>query len=108
MSNFRIYNLPLPAGPRQPATKTYVDQKNSQDIAINSKASKAEGDEVLFLDGSKGMTGNFQMRKNKIINLSEGINAGDAVNYQQLIDRTVDRNCQLEPSFRFFFLRFWR
>ena len=29
MSNFRIYNLPLPAGPRQPATKTYVDQKNT-------------------------------------------------------------------------------
>ena len=27
MSNFRIYNLPLPAGPGQPATKTYVDQK---------------------------------------------------------------------------------
>ena len=59
MSNFRIYNLPIPAGPRQPATKTYLDQKNSQqDIAINSKAEK---DEVLFLDGSKSMKGNLQM-----------------------------------------------
>ena len=49
MNNFKIFNLPNPSGPQQPATKNYVDQKNAQqDIAINRKA---EGDEVL-LDGS--------------------------------------------------------
>ena len=64
MNNFRIFNLPNPSGPQQPATKNYVDQKNAQqDIAINSKA---ERDEVLLLDGSKSMTGHLQMGKKKI------------------------------------------
>ena len=101
MSNFRNYNLPLPAGPRQPATKTYVDQKNTQqDIAINSKA---EGDEVLLLDGSKSMTGNLQMGKKKITDLGDGIDDGDAVNYSQLLSHTTDhkRDYQLAsiPNF---------
>ena len=30
MNNFRIFNLPNPSGPQQPATKNYVDQKNTQ------------------------------------------------------------------------------
>ena len=42
------------------------------------------------------------MGSHQMINLSEGINSKDAVNCQQLIDRTVDRNYQLGPSFRFF------
>ena len=102
MSNFRIYNLPLPAGPRQPATKTYVDQKNTQqDIAINSKA---EGDEVLLLDGSKSMTGNLQMGKKKITDLGDGSDDGDAVNYSQLISHTTDhkRDYQLASSPKFY------
>ena len=90
MNGFRIFALPLPNGQQQPATKGYVDQKNTQqDIAINSKAEK---NEVLFLDGSKSMKGNLQMGKKKITDLSEGINSREAVNYQQLIDRTVHRN----------------
>ena len=102
MSNFRIYNLPLPAGPRQPATKTYVDQKNTQqDIAINSKA---EGDEVLLLDGSKSMTGNLQMGKKKITDLGDGSDDGDAVNYSQLLSHTTDhkRDYQLASSPKFY------
>ena len=102
MSNFRIYNLPLPAGPRQPATKTYVDQKNTQqDIAINSKA---EGDEVLLLDGSKSMTGNLQMGKKKITDLGDGSDDGDAVNYSQLLSHTTDhkRDYQLASSPNFY------
>ena len=102
MSNFRIYNLPLPAGPRQPATKTYVDQKNiQQDIAINSKA---EGDEVLLLDGSKSMTGNLQMGKKKITDLGDGSDDGDAVNYSQLLSHTTDhkRDYQLASSPNFY------
>ena len=102
MSNFRIYNLPLPAGPRQPATKTYVDQKNTQqDIATNSKA---EGDEVLLLDGSKSMTGNLQMGKKKITDLGDGSDDGDAVNFSQLLSHTTDhkRDYQLASSPNFY------
>ena len=102
MSNFRIYNLPLPAGPRQPATKTYVDQKNSQqDIAINSKA---EGDEVPFLDGSKSMKGNLQMGKKKITDLGDGSSSKDAVNFSQLLSHTDNHqvNYHLQPSFTFY------
>ena len=102
MNNFRIFNLPLPTGPNLPATKTYVDKKNKQqDIAINSKA---EGDKVLLLDGSKSMTGNLQMGKNKIVDLGDGTSPGDAVNYSQLIDHTRDhsRDYRLAPSFKFY------
>ena len=53
---------------------------------------KQKKNEVLFLDGSKSMKGNLQMGKRKITDLSEGINSREAVNYQQLIDRTVHRN----------------
>ena len=101
MSNFRIYNLPLPTSPQQPATKTYVDQKNSQqDIAINSKAEK---DEVLLLDGSKSIMGNLQMGSKRITDLSDGSDDGDAVNYSQLIHHTTDhkRDYQLVSSFNF-------
>ena len=102
MNNFRIFNLPLPTGPNQPATKNYVDQKNAQqDIAINSKA---EGDEVLLLDGSKSMTGNLQMGKKKMTDLGDGSDDGDAVNYSQLLSHTRDyvTHYQLMRSFRFY------
>ena len=102
MNGFRIFALPLPTGSQQPATKTYVDQKNSQqDIAINSKVEK---DEVLFLDGSKSMTGNLQMGKKKIVDLGDGSSPRDAVNFNQLIDHTRDhsRDYQLAPSFKFY------
>ena len=86
MNNFKIFNLPLPSGPNQPANKTYVDGKNTQqDIAINSKA---EGDKVLLLDGSKSMTGNLQMGKKKITDLGDGSDDGDAVNFSQLLSHT--------------------
>ena len=46
MNNNRIFNLPTPNGLQQPATKGYVDQKNSQqDIASNSKADKSYVDD---------------------------------------------------------------
>ena len=86
MNNFKIFNLPNPSGPQQPATKAYVDQKNAQqNIAINRKA---EGDEVLLLDGSKSMMGNLQMGKKKITDLGDGSDDGDAVNFSQLLSHT--------------------
>ena len=102
MSNFRIYNLPLPTSPQQPATKTYVDQKDSQqDIAINSKA---ERDEVLLLDGSKSMMGNLQMGSKRIRGLADGSDDGDAVNFSQLLSHTTDhkKDYQLASSFNFY------
>ena len=102
MNNFRIFNLRNPSGPQQPATKNYVDQKNTQqDIAINSKAEK---DEVLLLDGSKSMTDNLQMGKKKITDLGDGSDDGDAVNFSQLLSHTTDhkRDYQLASSPNFY------
>ena len=84
------------------ASKKYVDDENArQDIAINSKA---EGDRVLLLDGSKSMTGNLQMGEKKIVHLADGSDDGDAVNYSQLISHTTDhkRDYQLASSFNFY------
>ena len=84
------------------ASKKYVDDGNArQDIAINSKA---EGDRALLLDGSKSMTGNLQMGEKKIVHLGDGSDAGDAVNYSQLISHTTDhkRDYQLASSFKIY------
>ena len=84
------------------ASKKYVDDENAkQDIAINSKA---EGDRVLLLDGSKSMTGNLQMGSKRIRGLADGSDDGDAVNYSQLLSHTRDyvTHYQLVGSFRFY------
>ena len=84
------------------ASKKYVDDENTrQDIAINSKA---EGDRVLLLDGSKSMMGHLQMGSKKITDLDDGISDGDAVNYSQLISHTTDhkRDYQLASSPNFY------
>ena len=83
-------------------SKKYVDDENArQDIAINSKA---EGDRVLPLDGSKSMTGNLQMASKRITGLADGSDDRDAVNYSQLLSYTRDyvTHCQLVGSFRFY------
>ena len=84
---------------RGAARKAYVDsEKAKEDIAINSKAEK---DEVLFLDGSKAMKGNLQMGKKKITDLGGGSGYGDAVNYNQHLSHTTDyvTHYQLMRSF---------
>ena len=84
------------------ASKKYVDDENArQDIAINSKA---EGDRVLPLDGSKSMTGNLQMGSKRITGLADGSDDKDAVNYSQLLSHTRDyvTHYQLVGSFRFY------
>ena len=87
---------------RNAASKAYVDTENSrQDIAINSKA---EGDEVLVLDGSKVMKGNLDMDTYKIVHLGDGLSPGDAVNYSQLLSHTDNhrRDYRLAPSFKIY------
>ena len=80
--------------------KKYVDDENArQDIAIHSKA---EGDRVLPLYGSKSMTGNLQMGSKRIRGLADGSDDKDAVNYSQLLSHNRDyvTHYQLVGSFR--------
>ena len=98
----RLTDVADPVDDGDAATKKYVDDENvRQDIAINSKA---EGDRVLLLDGSKSMTGNLQMGEKKIVHLGNGSDAGDAVNYCQLISHTTDhkKDYQLASSPNFY------
>ena len=98
----RLTDVADPVDDGDAATKKYVDDENvRQDIAINSKA---EGDRVLLLDGSKSMTGNLQMGEKKIVHLGNGSDAGDAVNYSQLISHTTDhkKDYQLASSFKIY------
>ena len=88
------------------ASKKYVDDENAkQDIAINRKA---EGDEVLLLDGSKSMTGNLQMGSKRITGLVDGSDDGDAVNYSQLLSHTRDyvTHYQLVGNFLFYCIQY--
>ena len=102
LDNKRLTDVADPVHDGDAATKKYVDDENArQDIAINSKA---EGDRVLLLDGSKSMTGNLQMGKKKITDLGDGSDDGDAVNYSQLISHTTDhkKDYQLASSPNFY------
>ena len=98
----RLTDVADPVDDGDAATKKYVDDENArQDIAIHSKA---EGDRVLLLDGSKSMTGNLQMGEKKIVHLGDGSDDEDAVNYSQLLSHTRDyvTHYQLVGSFRFY------
>ena len=98
----RLTDVADPVHDGDAATKKYVDDENArQDIAINSKA---EGDRVLPLDGSKIMTGNLQMGSKRIRGLADGSDDEDAVNYSQLISHTTDhkKDYQLVSSFKIY------
>ena len=70
LDNKRLTDVADPVDDGDAATKKYVHDENvRQDIAINSKA---EGDRVLPLDGSKSMMGNLQMGSKKIRGLADG------------------------------------
>ena len=101
----RLTDVSQPTDGSDATTKAYVDSENSkQDIAIADKASKNDLDTKLDLDGSKQMTGNLNMNSNKIINLSNGSEIGDSVNYSQLLEHTENQqiNYHLQPSFTFY------
>ena len=98
----RLTDVADPVHLQDAATKKYVvDENSKQDIAINSKAEK---DKVLLLDGSKSMKGNLQMGEKKIVDLGDGSDSKDAVNYSQLISHTTDhkRDFQLASSSKFY------
>ena len=102
LDNKRLTDVADPVHDGDAATKKYVDDENArQDIAINSKA---EGDRVLLLDGSKIMTGNLQMGSKRIRGLADGSDDEDAVNYSQLISHTTDhkKDYQLASSPKFY------
>ena len=61
MDNNRIFSLPIPTGPQQPVTKTYLESQI---------ASIPQPDLSLYLkvDGSRAMTGDLNMNDNIITN----------------------------------------
>ena len=65
MNDCRIYDLPQPTGPQQPATKKYVDDNLTS---------------FMKLDVSHAMTGNLQMGSKKITVLADPSDNTDAVN----------------------------
>ena len=82
---------------RNAASKASVDSENAkQDIAINSKAEK---DQVLMLNGSSMMESNLDMDTYKIVDLGDGSDPGDAVNFSQLLSHTDN---QLASSFKIY------
>ena len=86
----RLTNMSQPTNGSDATTMDYVDIKNAQqDIAINSKAEK---DEVLFLDGSKSMTGNLNMNNKKITSLAESVDDNDAVSLKVLKNHITSNN----------------
>ena len=83
MSNRRIYNLPNPTGAKQPATKSFVENK------IN---------DYLIRDGSQAMTGDLQMGKKVIEDLEtpNDVPITDLVNYRKDAYRAANKEylCQ--------------
>ena len=101
----RLTKIATPVDNEDASTKDYVDIENvKQNIAIADKASKNDLISKLNIDGSNSMTGNLNMNNNKAINLSEGTDTNDSVNYGQLINHTTDhkRDYQLASNFKFY------
>ena len=78
MNDSRIYDLPQPTGPQQPATKKYVDDNLTS---------------FIKLDGSRAMTGNLKMDKKYIEDLetSNDVPITDLVNYRKDAYRAANK-----------------
>ena len=76
MNGNRILSLPIPTGPQQPVTKTYLESQI---------ASIPQSDLSLYLkvDGSRAMIGNLNMNDNKITDLvtQDDVPISDYPNY---------------------------
>ena len=71
---------------------------------VLSQVGNVDLSDYLRRDGLQSMMGNLQMGEKKIVHLGDGSDAGDAVNYSQLIDHTTDhkRDYKLASSFKFY------
>ena len=78
MNDSRIYDLPQPTGPQQPATKKYVDDNLTS---------------FMKLDGSRAMTGNLKMGKKVIENLEtpNDVPITDSANYRKDAYRAANK-----------------
>ena len=74
MNNHKLVNLLDPTNENDSVNKKYVDSE----LAKLPQHQQLNG--VLFLDGSKAMTGDLNMDDHKIINLKDPENDNDAVN----------------------------
>ena len=86
MNGNRIYTLPIPTGPQQPVTKTYLESQI---------ASIPQPDLSLYLkvDGSVSMTGDLNMNDNKITDLEtqDDVPISDYPNYVKDLKMAVNK-----------------
>ena len=106
----RLTDVADPTDKGDATTKGYVVGENAkQDIAIKSKAEKAD---VLFLDGSQAMSDNLNMNDKKIINLETPTDGNDGATKQyvddqihlhtnKIFDKRTD-SYDLHPNFTFY------
>ena len=86
MNGFSIDNLPIPTADDHACSKVYVDNK------VDSKADTSDLDDYFKLDGSKAMTGNLNMNKNRILRLPD----------PQLADEPVTRKFLTQTNTLFY------
>ena len=75
MDGNRIFDLPNPTGPSQPATESFVENK------VN---------DYLKKDGTTAMTGNLQMGSKKITDLADPDQDNEAVNKGYLVRKLAN------------------
>ena len=98
----RLTDVVDPVDDQDAVTKNYLnDNAASQKYVDDEKATQD-------IDGSKAMKGNLDMDNSEIVNLGNGSNPRDAVNFYQLLAHTTDHqnDYQLASSFKFY--RFWK
>ena len=83
MNRKRLNNVPTPTSSLQAANKQYVDNQLSNYVTNNSLSDQLNN--YLELSGGT-MTGSLNMNGQKITNIPDGVNSGDAVNFGQLSD----------------------
>lgn len=88
MDNKKIINLTTPTNNNDAANKKYVDDK----LAINGGALG----NYLKKDGTTPLTGNLNLKSNKIINLSTPTSDTDATN-KEYVDK-LNHDSNIQPS----------
>ena len=91
MNNRKIKNLGGPTGGRDAANKKYVD--------IERTKARIDTSPFFLTDGSKDMTGDINMGKNIVWNLSYPINENDAASKAYVDDEVASINIDTSPFF---------
>ena len=73
-------------------TYEYGDAIDYRILRQKELAARLVINDLLPLAGTKSMTGDLDMNNNRIINIADGSNSGDAINYKQLVAGVVNLN----------------